>query len=369
VTASIRIQPGDDGRLTVVLPYTPDRVEKIKTVPGRRWDPAQKHWTVPATTGMVDRLLALFAGDQVEVDLAFHQDWAAIQRLLTAVEDELTLRRYSPKTRVAYLGHLRRFLRHFGQSAETLTAADLHSYFLDLVHSGVSRSYQNQAISAVKFLYRHVLQQPGVLDDLPRPIRGEKRLPAVLSRGEVQRLFQAVDNLKHRAVLLVIYAGGLRVSEAARLKVADVDGERRQVFVRGGKGGKDRYTVIGEAALEALRDYWRVYQPTGWLFPGYRPDEPISPRAIQAAFRRARDQAGIRKEATVHTLRHSFATHLLEDGVDVRYIQELMGHEDVRTTQRYTHVSNREMGRIRSPVDDLVLKEEGGEYEVIKVPF
>jgi integrase/recombinase XerD len=139
------------------------------------------------------------------------------------------------------------------------------------------------------------------------------------------------------------------------------------VFVRGGKGSKDRYTVIGEPALEALRAYWRAYRPSDWLFPGARPDKYTSPRTIQTVFQRARDRAGIRKDATVHTLRHSFATHLLEDGVDVRYIQELLGHEDVRTTQRYTHVSD--PARAHSPLDDLTLKEEGGVYEVLEVPF
>lgn len=371
MAAPIRIRPGDGRRLIVALPYSQEQVEKIKSIPGRRWHPEEKYWTVPATTGMVERLVSLFAGDEVEVDPALYRDRDTIKSILTAVKNELTLRRYSPKTHKAYLGHVRRFLNHFGRAAESLTGDELKEYFLDLVQGGVSQSYQNQAISAVKFLYRHVLKRPEVLTDLPRPVREKKSLPAVLSRSEVRRLFQTVDNLKHRAVLLVIYAGGLRVSEAARLKVSDVDGERKQVFVRGGKGNKDRYTIIGEAALEALRDYWRVYRPSDWLFPSTRPDVHISPRTIQTVFKRARDKAGIRKDATVHTLRHSFATHLLEDGVDLRYIQELLGHEDIRTTQRYTHVSNREMGRVRSPVDDLTLKEEGGVYEVIEVevPF
>jgi integrase/recombinase XerD len=365
--AAIRIRPGDDGRLIVTFPYAPERVEKIKTIPGKWWHPEEKHWTVPSTDGMVERLVSLFEDECVEVDPALHRDWETIRRILGAVENELTLRRYSPRTHEAYLGHLKRFLNHFGKDAETLDGAELRDYFLGLVQSGISWSYQNQAISAVKFLYRYVLRQPELLDDLPRPVRRKKQLPAVLSRDEVRRLFEALSNLKHRAILLVIYAGGLRVSEAARLKVSDVDGERKQVFVRGGKGGKDRYTVIGEPALEALREYWRVYRPRDWLFPGARPDKHISSRTIQAVFQRARDKAGIRKDATVHTLRHSFATHLLEDGVDVRYIQELLGHEDVRTTQRYTHVSD--PARVRSPLDELKLKEEGGVYEVVQVPF
>ena len=174
---------------------------------------------------------------------------------------------------------------------------------------------------------------------------------------------------KHRAILLVIYAAGLRVSEAARLKVADVDGKQRRLFVRGGKGGKDRYTIIAETALEALRAYWRVYQPKEWLFPGDRPDTPISPRTIQAVFSQAKERASIGKAATVHTLRHSFATHLLEDGVDLRYIQELLGHEDPRTTQLYTHVSRGKVERIRSPLDGLALKEGGEAYVIVEPPF
>jgi integrase/recombinase XerD len=349
--------------LAVVLPYSPERVEKIKTVPGRRWDAQQKHWTVPDTPGMTARLTALFAGDKTEVDPALHPDWAIIQEILAAAQDELTLRRYSPKTQRAYLLHLKRFLGHFGARAKTVTNDETRAYFLHLIEEEcVSWPYQNQAIGALRFLYQRVLKHPDAVADLPRPVRERKRLPAVLSRDEVIRLFQAVGNLKHRAVLLVIYAGGLRVSEAVQLKVSDVDGQRKSIFVRGGKGGKDRYTIVGDAALEALREYWRIYRPTDWLFPGVRPDAPLSTRTIQAAFREARRRAGIRKDATVHTLRHSFATHLLENGVDIRYIQELLGHEDVRTTQLYTHVGDPNVRRIRSPIDELGLKEQGGVY-------
>lgn len=372
MASTIKIEPGDGGRLSVILPYSAERVEKIKTVPGRRWDPQQKHWTVPDRPGMVARLTSLFDEDRVDVDLALHPDWATIKEILAAAQDELTLRRYSPKTHQAYLLHLKRFLGHFGAKTRTLTGDEIRAYFLHLIEDeGMSWSYQNQAISAIRFLYKQVLKRPDAVADLPRPVRERKKLPAVLSRGEVIRLFQAVRNLKHRAVLLVIYAGGLRVSEAVRLRVSDIDGERKRIFVRGGKGGKDRYTIIGEAALEALREYWRIYRPAEWLFPGVRPDVPISTRAIQMGFRKARERAGIRKDATVHTLRHSFATHLLEDGIDIRYIQELLGHEDVRTTQLYTHVGDPSMRRIRSPVDELRLREQEGVYGgvVEKPPF
>jgi len=371
VVDAIRIRAGDEGEIIVVLPYAPERVEKIKGIPGRRWHPEGKYWTVPHTDGMVERLLELFAGEEVEVDPALRPGRDIVGNTLAAVEAELKLRGYSSRTCKAYLGHIERFLKQMGREPRELGVQDVRTYLLHLVEDKkTSTSYRNQAVSAIKFLYEKVLKEPHKVEGVVRA-KEPRQLPVVLSRDEVTRLFSAVDNLKHRAILLVIYAGGLRVSEAARLKVADVDGERRMLFVRGGKGAKDRYTIIADVALDALRDYWRVYRPQDWLFPGARPGSHISPRTIQEVFRRARDKAGIRKEATVHTLRHSFATHLLEDGVNLRYIQELMGHKDPRTTQLYTHVSRREIGRIRSPLDKLMLREGGGVYEVDEVepPF
>ncbi|MBN1891063.1 MAG: tyrosine-type recombinase/integrase [Thermoflexales bacterium] len=374
---TIQIIPGKPGRLVVQLPYSPERVAAIKGVPGRQWHPEEKYWSVPNTPETIDRIRSLFTGDRVVVTTTVQATGigkpklsaAQIAKSVAAMGQELTLRRYSPKTHQVYLGHVKRFLTHFGQPAETLTADKIRGYFLQLAQDKVSHSYHNQAISAVRFLYLEVLNLPERIENLPRPVRERKRVPAVLSRNEVTRLFKAVDNLKHRAILLVIYAGGLRVSEAMQLKVGDIDGERHRILVRSGKGGKGRYTIIGDTALEALREYWRVYRPNDWLFPSNRPDEPMSPRMVQLVFQQAREKAGLQKHATVHTLRHSFATHLLEDGVDIRYIQELMGHEDVRTTQLYTHVSNVQMGRVRSPVDGLELKEGEENYEVIRVPF
>jgi integrase/recombinase XerD len=375
VAAQITIQPGDKGQLIVIFPYSSERVAKIKTVPGRQWQADKKHWTVPDTAGMIEQLQALFQDESVTVDPALTQAGQAILNTLKATEQELILRRYSPKTLAAYLGHVKRFLNQFKQSAETITGEQVREYFLALATQGVSKSYHNQIISAIRFLYQHVLEKPELITHLPRPVRGDKQLPAVLTREEVLRIFQAVADLKHRTILLVIYAAGLRISEAVQLKVSDIDGERRQVFVRSGKGGKDRYTIIGDTALEALRDYWRVYRPTDWLFPSGRPDIHISVGAVQVSFKQTCRKAGIRKDATVHTLRQrgaspwdSFATHLLENGIDVRYIQELLGHADVRTTQRYTHVSMAQMGRVRSPMDELELKEEEAGYE-IPVPF
>lgn len=389
--AGFEISPGKPGTLVVKFEYSEAAVAAIKQIPGWQWNPEGKFWTVPDTpearAKLAELSVALAAPKPGPPAIAHcpHQDGqqpaaGAPQSppqkqeitkdhpLLVAVEQQLTLRGFAYTTRKNYRLQAQRFLRWLQRDPATATREELRAYLAEILNSGLSVSYFNQARAVLIVIYADVLQQPGKVADVPRPKR-PKTLPVVLSREEVIRLFKAVDNLKHRAVLLLIYACGLRVSEAARLKVADVDGQRRQVFVRGGKGMKDRYTIIGEAALEALRDYWRVYQPRDWLFPGAEPGDHLSPRSIQAVFGRAREAAGIQKEATVHTLRHSFATHLLEDGVDLRYIQELLGHEDPRTTMIYTHVSARELGRIRSPLDNLTLKEEGGVYEVREPPF
>ncbi len=172
-----------------------------------------------------------------------------------------------------------------------------------------------------------------------------------MSREEVAKLLKVTYNLKHKALLMTAYSAGLRVGEAVRLKVSNIDSKRMQIRVTAGKGAKDRYTLLSETALQLLREYFKKFKPRDWLFPGDDSTDHLSERAAQQVFSRARKNAGINKPATFHTLRHSFATHLLEDGVDMRYIQELLGHGSIRTTERYTHVSQRAMGRIKSPLD------------------
>jgi site-specific recombinase XerD len=182
-----------------------------------------------------------------------------------------------------------------------------------------------------------------------------QQLPVVLSREEVSKLLQVTSNLKHKALLMAAYSAGLRVGEVVRLKVSDIDSRRMQIRVTAGKGAKDRYTLLAETALTVLRDYFRAYKPKDWLFPGERPTDHLSERSAERIFERAKAGAGIQKPATFHTLRHSFATHLLEEGVDIRYFQELLGHGTVKTTERYTHVTRKGMERIKSPLDNLKL--------------
>ncbi len=224
----------------------------------------------------------------------------------------------------------------------------------------VSRSYYDQAISAIRFLYDKVLRVPRLVEETARP-RKEHKPPAVLSRKAVSRLLSAVGNTKHIAILMMVYSAGLRVSEAVSLKPEDLDEERGLVRVRGGKGRKDRCTILSNVALQAIEAYRRVYPTGSWLFPGPDPTRHLSTRTVEKVIEAARLKAGIPQHFSVHALRYSFATHLLESGTDIRYIQELLGHSSSKTTEIYTHVSRKAIGKIVSPLDTLELAKEKDE--------
>jgi integrase/recombinase XerD len=265
---------------------------------------------------------------------------------------ELRLRNYARRTQRAYMGHIGRFLGHIEKDPNRIEPGDARTYLVSLLDRGVSRAYQDQAVSAIRFLVHEVLKRPNLDADVPRP-RKERKLPAVLNVAETREFPGAVANPKHRALLMLIYSAGLRVSEAVRLRPEDLDLGRHLVHVRGGKGRKDRYTLLSDVAATAIAEYRALYPTAVWLFPGARPDRPISARSVQKVVTTVRCVAGIQKRLTPHTLRHTFATHLLESGTDIRYIQELLGHNSTRTIEIYTHVTERTLSRIRSPLDDL----------------
>lgn len=280
--------------------------------------------------------------------------WADALRL---TEEQLRVKRYSWRTVKSYLSHLRMFfIDHNGLQVDEITEPVIRRYILRRTKSGsYSASTQNQLLNAIKFWFEHVEDHPKTFVDL-RP-RKPSDLPTVLSVEEVRRLFQAVDNIKHRCILKMIYGGGLRLSEATNLRIADVLSDRMQLFIHGGKGKKDRYTILSQNALDELRVYFQHYRPSYWLFEGQSGGQ-YSVRSVQSLFRRAVQKSRVNPYATVHTLRHSYATHLLEQGVSLRHIQELLGHESSRTTERYTRVSNDEKRRIISPLDRLDTDEE-----------
>jgi site-specific recombinase XerD len=258
--------------------------------------------------------------------------------------------KYSRKTAKRYLSIVDRYSRFLDLPLVEAGADDAMRYLARLERDhGASASTINQTISALRFLHTRVLGRELALSRRPR---SDRRLPQVLSREEANRIVSAPRNLKHRALLALAYSSGLRVSELACLKLADIDGGRGVVHVRSGKGRKDRYTILADRARRLLDSYVELYRPQDWLFSGQGGGH-ISPRSIQEIFYRAKDSCGISKDVSIHVLRHSFATHLLEDGTDIRYIQELLGHANSKTTQIYTHVARKDFLRIRSPFDRI----------------
>jgi integrase/recombinase XerD len=354
---TIQVTPGKPGRLIVRFGYSPQRVAAIKAVPGRRWHPEEKYWTVPHTPQALERMRSLFTDDRVILAAAVRAaspelKVAQFGKIVTALDEELALRGYSARTRESYRLQLHRFLRWLRRDPRTTTQEELRTYLLDIVDSGLSASYSRQARAALVFVFRNLLGQPRKVANLPSA-RGDQQLPIVLSREEVHRLLQATSSLMERALLTVIYSAGLRVSEAIKLRVTDILSDRGQIRVVGGKGKKDRYTVLAKKALPVLRAYYRQYRIQDLLFPSTKPGAHISARTAQRIFERAKERADVNAQATIHTLRHSFATHLYEAGADLRYIQELMGHASIKTTQRYTHIGRRAIERVRSPLDHL----------------
>jgi integrase/recombinase XerD len=266
---------------------------------------------------------------------------------------DLELKNLSPRTRSCYLTWMRSFALHFHRAPDELGEQEIRDYLHYLIQEKkASQSGISQAYSALKFFYETTLKRDWNGFRIPR-VRMGKKLPVVLSQQEIQAIFSATRNLKHRAVLMTIYSAGLRVSEVVHLKVSDVDSQRMTIRVQQGKGQKDRYTLLSQRILEVLRAYWKEYRPSGWLFPGKPETEPLSVSSVQRVFEKVLLRAGIKKPASVHTLRHSFATHLLEAGTDLYYIQRLLGHTTPKTTAIYLHLSRKNLGGVTSPLDLL----------------
>ncbi|UJF35506.1 tyrosine-type recombinase/integrase [Paenibacillus hexagrammi] len=269
------------------------------------------------------------------------------------LKNELLRRGYSPKTLKAYCGQVERLFHYVKEQHVIWSDQMIQNYSLYLLNKNCSHAYVNQAISAIKFYFQKVLQQQ---DTTPyvRP-KKENKLPNVLSIKEVTSILKAIQNIKHQAILYLTYSSGLRVGEVVRLRLQDFDIERKTLLIRQGKGRKDRLTLLSDTALEIVQRYSQQQKPEVWLFPGQTSGRHLTERSVQKVFEQALAVSGVRKEVSVHSLRHSFATHLLEGGTDIRYIQELLGHQSTRTTERYTHVSVKDIRRIKSPLDQIDL--------------
>ena len=274
----------------------------------------------------------------------------------TRMIEDMQMRNLSPHTQRAYVSAVARFATFFQKSPEQLGPEDVRTYLLHIVHKRrASWSFYNQTLCALRFLYHTTLVRPHLLDGIPCPKKA-KRLPVILSPDEVQRFLSVINNPKHRALFMTAYAAGLRVSELVNLRVEDIDSARMLIRVRQGKGFKDRYGKLADRLLIELREYWKIRRPTTWLFPGEHPDRPIHTSTVTRLCGDIANRAALGKHVSVHTLRHSFATHLLDHGTDLRTIQVLLGHRALSTTAIYTHVSQAKLQSTPSPLDLLEAK-------------
>jgi integrase/recombinase XerD len=269
--------------------------------------------------------------------------------------DDMTARRFKEKVQKDYVRHVGTFAAFLGRSPDTATSEDLRRFQLHMAQQQISPGSINAAIAALRFFFTVTLERP----DLVRPLRTlnePRKAPVVLSQEEVARLLEAAPGLKYKAALSVGYGAGLRVSEVANLKVSDIDSGRMMLRVEQGKGQRDRDVMLSPQLLQLLREWWKAARPQVWLFPGQNPINPVTARQINRAVTAAKDLAGISKRVSPHTLRHSFATHLLEQGVDIRVIQVLLGHAKLETTALYTRVAVNTIRDIKSPLDRLDIK-------------
>lgn len=283
-----------------------------------------------------------------------------MKKLREQMSDAMILRGFAARTQESYLAAVRALAKYYWRSPDLLMAEEVEAYHLHLiVERKLSYSTVNQSASACRFLFDKVLKRPQARFDIPMA-KVPKSLPCVLSRDEVSRLLAAAPNPRARALLMVTYAAGLRVNEVCSLQLADIESapDRMCIKVRGGKGGRDRYTLLSPVLLQTLRDYCRTYRPGMWLFPNASGTGPLCDTMAQRMYYAARDAASLKRHGGIHTLRHCFATHLLESGVDIHTIQRLMGHSHVSTTMRYFHLAQSKLTGTTSPLEllDTVLR-------------
>jgi integrase/recombinase XerD len=354
------------GRLQVICGYVPELRNVLKNMPYNVYDDKNKWWTVPFSERFLGEIEQCVQGQGLR--MVYTESPEIEDRVLRVnafdtvnyryCPDEYRAKlvelRYSQSTLKLYTVMFEEFINYYRNIAvELITEPQIIQFLRFLVTDRkISTTYQNQAINAIKFYYEKVLGGQRKFYFIDRP-RKEKTLPEVLSVAEVGQIIQAINNVKHRAIIMLIYSAGIRISEAINLRIKDIDTDRGQIRIEQGKGKRDRYTLLAEKLLDGLRLYVKEYKPEIWLFEGLKPGQKYSTRSIQQIFKTAVAKVGIKKDVSVHSLRHSFATHLLESGTDLRYIQSLLGHSSSKTTEIYTHVTTKGFDQIKSPLDDL----------------
>lgn len=354
--------------IALFFKYNRTLIDLVKTIPQAAFSKTNRCWYVPNKPEVLAHIHRVFKDKAIVNDqsqkntvppaVSIHlpeipSAKEEAETILRLMEQRLHLKGYSESTAKTYLDQFKRFLQFYHEHLPSdLSEAEIRNYLLYLVEKRkVSRSTQNQAINAIKFFYEVVLKEDRKVYYLERPLK-EYKLPSVLSQEEILQLFRVTQNLKHKTMLMLIYSAGLRRGEMLRMRVGDVDFNRGMVFIRGSKGRRDRQSILAQMLVPYLKKYLTEYKPAYWLFEGDKGGQ-YSERSIQQVLMAAKKKAGIKKDATLHTLRHSFATHLLESGTSTRYIQVLLGHQSPKTTEIYTHVSRFALDKIKSPLDEL----------------
>jgi len=335
-----------NGKSIILIQFERDKAmnERVKKLVDVKWSQTKRDWYVPDTPEYRSR----FKLEQ-EVKLTDEQLTKQI-----AYKNWLSSKRYSASTIKTYTEALSTFLKYYHHKPITeITNDDIIAFNNDyILKNELSASYQNQIVNAIKLFFKTIERSKIDISLVHRPKR-EKTLPNVLSKEEVKKILEAPQNIKHRMMLSLIYSCGLRRSELLHLKPADIDSKRNLIVIRAAKGKKDRIVPLSDKILVMLRDYYKTYQPKTWLFEGQFGNEKYSEKSLQSVLKQALDKTGIKKPVTLHWLRHSYATHLLEAGTDLRYIQEILGHKSSKTTEIYTHVSTKSIQKIISPFDTL----------------
>jgi len=352
--------------LRIIHGFNKELAHEIRKFPYCKWNIENRWWTIPYAEKFIQELKLL--SENLQLNFLFEEEptrlkLSRISRYdvpnyrICPIEyiEKLKVLRYSEQTIRTYKTQFEEFINYYHKfDISKIDENQIKCYLRYLVtERKVSTCYQNQAINAIKFYYERILGGQRKAYYIDRP-RREKTLPTVLSEEEIISILNSIENIKHKATIMTIYSAGLRISEAISLKINDIDSKRMQIRIEQSKGKKDRYTLLSVRTLEILRKYYQNYRPKIWLFEG-QIGKQYSTRSIQNILKMAVSNTSIKKHVTVHTLRHSFATHLLENGTDLRYIQNLLGHESSRTTEIYTHITTKGFDQIKSPLDKLTI--------------
>lgn len=350
--------------LKVYFSYEASLLREIKNMPYAGWNPKGSYWSMPASDKYLGELRLL--AERFSLDYIYKEEyksnvkprtsWVGMEGFRECPPEyiaKLKELRYSKNTLDTYKHMFEEFINYYREMEPAdITDAMIVDFLRYLVNErNISGSYQNQSINAIKFYFERVMGGQRKIYTIDRP-RKETFLPEVLSEEEITAILKTITNIKHKALIMTIYSGGLRISELINLKVKDIDSDRMQIRVQQSKGKKDRYTLLSKKTLLILRQYFKEYKPTEWLFEGEGGGQ-YADRSIQNILKSAVQKVGIKKRITVHTLRHSFATHLLENGTDIRYIQNLPGHSSSKTTEIYTHITTKGFDQIINPLDKL----------------